>query len=86
MSAELEKRLSNDTIMKLSNSIKCQLTADKVLKVAEDVDKCREKMRVCYNVAESINDVPHRQSISYKVYKPVSKKACKEQFHQGKGL
>ena len=51
--------------MKLSNSTKCQLTADKVLEVAEGINKHWKKMRVCHNVAESINNVAHRQSISY---------------------
>ena len=65
MSAELEKRLSNNIITKLSNFIKCQLTADKVLKITEDVNKCWKKMRVCHNVVKSVNDVLYRQSISY---------------------
>ena len=67
--------------MELSNFTKCQLTVDKVLKVAEGVDKCWEKMRVCHNVVKSVNEVPHRQSISHGVYKPVSEKACEGKFH-----
>ena len=78
--------------MKLSNSIKCQLTAGKVSEVAEGINKCREKMRVCYNVTESVNDMPHRQSISYsestsllvkRLVKgnPIELKACKGKFH-----
>ena len=54
-------------------------------------------MRVCYNVAESVNDVPHRQSISYsesisllvKIHhegNSIEVKAYKGQFHQSKGL
>ena len=80
-SAELEKELNNDTIVKLKNSTKCQLTADKVSEVTEGVDKCQEKMRVCYNVAKSVNEVPHRQSISHGVCKPVSEEACEGKFH-----
>ena len=49
-------------------------------------------MRVCHNVTESVNDVPHRQSISYsestsllvKIYckgNSIKVKACKGQFH-----
>ena len=83
--------------MKLSNSTKCQLTADKILRKAEDVNKCWKKMRICYNIAESINDVLHRQSISYsestsllvKIHyegNSIKAKACKGQFHQSKGL
>ena len=34
-------------------------------------------MRICYNVVKSVDEVLHRQSISYGVYKPVSEKACK---------
>ena len=86
MSAELEKRLSNNTIVKLKNFTKCQLTADKVSGVAEGVDKCQEKMRVCHNVVKSVNEVLYRQSISHDVYKPVSEEACKGKFHQGRGL
>ena len=79
--------------MKLSNFTKCQLTVDKILKVAEGVDKSQKKMRICYNVAESINKVPYRQSISYSestslvVKIPLKQKLvtvkfhCKEQFH-----
>ena len=51
--------------MKLSNFTECQLTADKVLRVTEGINKCWKKIRVCHNVTESINDVLHRQSISY---------------------
>ena len=65
MSAELEKRLSNNTITEQSNFTKCQLTVDKVLRVVRGIDKRWEKVRVCHNVAESINEVLHRQSISH---------------------
>ena len=51
--------------MKLSNFIKCQLMVDKVSGVAGGVNKHREKMRVCHNVAESVNDMPHGQSIGH---------------------
>ena len=63
--AELEEGLSNNTIAKPSNSTKCQLTAGKVPGEAGGVDKRREKMRVCHNVAESVNKVPHGRSISH---------------------
>ena len=97
ISAELEKRLSNDTIMKISNFTKCQLTADKVLRIAEDVDKYWEKMRICYNVTESVNNMPYRQSISYSESTSLLAKrlmkgnfieagACEGQFHQSRGL
>ena len=81
MSAELLKGLSNNTIAELSNSIKYQLTVNKVLGVAGGIDECWEKMRVCHNVAKSVNEVPHRQSISHDVYKPVSEEACEGKFH-----
>ena len=44
-------------------------------------------MKVCHNVVKSVNEVPHRQSISHGVYKPVSEgnsikaEACKGKFH-----
>ena len=92
ITAELKKRLSNDTIVELNNFIKCQLMTDKVLREAEGVDKCWKKTRVCYNVTESVNNVPYEQRISYsesisllaKIHCEgnfIEVKACKGQFH-----
>ena len=44
-------------------------------------------MRIYYNVTESVNDVPHRQSISYSESTSLlAKFHCKGQFHQDESL
>ena len=83
--------------MKLNNFTKCQLTAGKVSKVAEGINKHWEKMRVCHNMVKGVNDVLYRQSISHsesisllakRLVKgnSIKAKACEGQFHQSRDL